>query len=102
MLRLSMLAAISIAALGCGDDSSLAGGGPAGGASGLGGAGEAPGLVCEGSLISKGPWSFAIDETTARVRWEACAAGSDGDLVFEPESGGEPVTVGSDESTFEL
>ena len=97
-----MLAAISIAALGCGDDSSLAGGGPAGGASGLGGAGEAPGLVCEGSLISKGPWSFAIDETTARVRWEACAAGSDGDLVFEPESGGEPVTVGSDESTFEL
>jgi hypothetical protein len=38
--------------------------------------------------ISKGPWSLAVTETAAKVRWEACHAGTSGDLFFTPEAGG--------------
>jgi len=100
--RTVVAVACSLAA--CGDDSVTggAGGGSSDGAAAGGGAGGAPGLVCGEPFISKGPWSFAIDETSARVRWEACAADSNGEVVFQPEDGGAEATVGSVESIFEL
>ena len=105
MARLSALAPVfALVTLGCSDDSSSAvgGAGPTGGASGLGGEAGQPGLVCDEPLISKGPWSFAIDETTARIRWEACAAGSLPEVVVEPDAGGESTSTEADVSSFEL
>jgi hypothetical protein len=48
---------------------------------------------CAGSGVSKGPWSLAIDETTAKIRWEACRAGVSPTLTLTPEAGGAPTTL---------
>jgi acid phosphatase type 7 len=69
-----------------------------GGGGGSGGAGG--GLPCSAVGVSKGPWSFAIDGTTAKLRWEACRAGVMGDVVYAPEAGGAPLTAPSVETSF--
>jgi hypothetical protein len=50
--------------------------------------------------VSKGPWSLAIDGTSAKVRWEACRPGTAGDLVYTPEAGGASATAPSTESPY--
>ncbi len=60
------------------------GGGGAGGAGGDGGGAPA----CDAPFVSKGPWALAIDPTRAKVRWEACATGSDHGVHFAKEGGG--------------
>ena len=47
------------------------------------------GLVCEGSGVSKTPWVLAIDETSAKIRWEACREGVSPELTWKREDGGE-------------
>ena len=37
--------------------------------------------------VNKGPWSLAVDETSAKIRWESCVPGSSG-LTLTPEGGG--------------
>jgi acid phosphatase type 7 len=49
--------------------------------------------VCT-ATVNKGPWVLAIDETTAKVRWEACVPGASG-LTLTPEAGGTPKHVAS-------
>jgi len=57
-------------------------------------------IPCPGVGISKGPWALAIDETTAKVRWEACRSQTDRTLTFTPEQGGAPMTsVAAETST---
>ncbi len=50
--------------------------------------------------MSKGPWSFAIDGTHARLRWEACRAGTVGEVLYAPEAGGASVSAPSVETSF--
>src|SRR5262249_14978640 len=72
-------------------------GGSGGGGGGMGGSTAIP---CPDPGISKGPWSLHIDGTSATIRWEACRAGTKGDLVYAPEAGGSPVTATSMESPY--
>ena len=44
--------------------------------------------------LNKGPWSLAIDETSAKVRWESCFAAPT-TLTFTPEAGGAAKTLTS-------
>jgi hypothetical protein len=45
-------------------------------------------VPCGPTGVSKGPWSLAINDTTAKVRWEACRPGTDPTLAYVPETGG--------------
>ncbi len=45
-------------------------------------------IPCGPTMLSKGPWSLAIDATRAKIRWESCRPGSNPTVVFAPESGG--------------
>ena len=51
--------------------------------------------TCAASGVSKRPWVQHVTETSALVRWEACAEGSDPGLTFSPEAGGASQTVQS-------
>src|SRR5690349_21197228 len=64
---------------------------------GPGDAGEdaAVGLVCPASGVTKGPWSLAINGTSAKIRWEACRMGSAPEVIFTPEKGGAEAKVAS-------
>src|SRR5262245_65665971 len=53
----------------------------------------AVGLVCPASGVTKGPWSLAINDTSAKIRWEACLKGSPPEVIFPPEEGGAEVKV---------
>lgn len=79
---------------------------PSQGAGGTGGEedeGEGEeGLRCEGSGISKTPWVLAIDETSAKVRWEACREGTPAELRFAKEGGGEEQTFAASVKPFEV
>jgi hypothetical protein len=57
-------------------------------------------IPCDPAGISKGPWSLAIDDTSAKIRWEACRSGTMGDVVYAPEAGGAPTTAHSTETPF--
>ncbi len=76
-------------------------GGGSGGAGG-GGSGGGEGIACPASGVSKGPWSLAIDGTSAKIRWEACRKGSLPELTFTPEKGGAEAKAASIESPFEV
>jgi hypothetical protein len=81
--------------------SSSASSGAGGGHEGTGGGGGAGGGVpCTASGVDKGPWSLAIDETSAKIRWEACREGTDPGVVFAPMAGGPPTTVMAVESSY--
>src|SRR5262249_41992587 len=72
-----------------------AGGGGAGG-SGTGGGGEGgSAFTCTAPYVTKGPWSLAIDETHAKIRWEACASDSKPDVHYTKEGGGSQETATS-------
>lgn len=88
----------------CADDTSTSGGGGTGaGSGGLGGTGgEGGGLVCGAPFITKGPWSLAITESSAKVRWEACDEAADPGLVFSPEEGGEEQSIAASVAPFTL
>ncbi|NUP10429.1 MAG: metallophosphoesterase family protein [Polyangiaceae bacterium] len=107
MRRLTAFVVSSLLCVACGDDESKTGGGGAGaggsngGAGGTGGQGGA-GLVCEAPFVTKGPWSLAFTDTTARVRWEACSEEANPELVFAPEAGGEERTVAASVAPFTL
>lgn len=49
-------------------------------------------IPCPGVGISKGPWALAVDETTAKVRWEACRSQAERTLTLTPEQGGAAIT----------
>jgi acid phosphatase type 7 len=57
---------------------------------------------CAGSGVSKGPWTLAIDEASARIRWEACRAGVSPKLTLTPELGGAPITLDAAVTETEL
>jgi len=52
--------------------------------------------------ISKGPWSLAVDDTSAKIRWEACHTGTSGDLFFAPEAGGAEQMATSSETPIAI
>ncbi len=52
--------------------------------------------------ISKGPWSLAATETSVKIRWEACHAGTNGDLYFAPEAGGAETQATSTETPITI
>lgn len=52
--------------------------------------------------ISKGPWSLAVNGTSAKIRWEACHAGTNGDLFFSPEAGGAEQKASSTETQITI
>ena len=74
-----------------------AGSGAGGGDAGTGGAAPLP---CGASGVSKGPWSFGLDGTSAKLRWEACRQGVTGTVTYAPEAGGAPLTAEAVESSF--
>lgn len=80
--------------------------GGAGASGGTGGAGatggEGGGSTCLAPFVSKGPWSLAVDETSAIVRWEACEGGSDPGLVFAKEAGGPEQTLTAEATAITL
>jgi acid phosphatase type 7 len=80
--------------------STATGGGGAGGAQGGGGEGGA--FPCLAPFVTKGPWALAVDETRAKIRWEACDAAADPDVVITPESGGPDQTVTSTATSITL
>lgn len=67
--------------------------GGTGGAGGAGGTGGAD--ACPAPFVSKGPWTLAVDETHATIRWEACHDGADPDVTITPEPGGAAQTFTS-------
>ncbi len=52
--------------------------------------------------ISKGPWSLAATETSVKIRWEACHAGTLGDLYFAPDAGGAETKASSVETSIAI
>ncbi len=50
-------------------------------------------LPCGPGSVSKGPWVLAVDGTNAKIRWEACTAGSAARVTITPEAGGASVNV---------
>ena len=60
-------------------------------------------IPCDATGVSKGPWTLAVDGTSATVRWEACRAGSAGDLTVTVEgAGGAGTIVTSTEKPFQV
>jgi hypothetical protein len=50
-------------------------------------------IPCPGAGVSKGPWVLAVDEVSAKVRWEACRPQGGLAMTFVPEAGGQGTTV---------
>ncbi|MEO5731769.1 MAG: metallophosphoesterase [Byssovorax sp.] len=75
-----------------------AGSGGSGGGGGAGGSGGS--FVCPNSGVDKGPWSLAVDGTSAKIRWEACRTGIAGEVLVTPEKGGAEVESPSVETPF--
>ena len=62
----------------------------------------AEGFACEGSGVSKAPWTLAIDGTSAKVRWEGCRSGALPGITVTPESGGAAQKIDAKVSPFEV
>ncbi|MFO0616197.1 MAG: metallophosphoesterase [Polyangiaceae bacterium] len=96
-------AAVLTCALWSCDDGATATSSSSSSSSGSGGSGGEKGLVCVSPSITKGPWALHVDGTSAKIRWEACAAGTPADVTIEREGGSDPpVTVTAVESTVTL
>ena len=76
------------------------GAGGAGGSSG--GGGFAGGFTCDGTGVSKGPWSLAAGATSVKIRWETCRDGVAPDVAYAPEAGGPSATAPSAETKWVL
>ena len=93
------------ASSGVGGASATSSAGSGGGGAGTGGDAGADGgsaIPCGPTGVSKGPWSLHIDGTSAKVRWEACRAGTKPGISYAPEAGGPAKTVTSTESSYVL
>jgi hypothetical protein len=55
-------------------------------------------IPCGASGLSKGPWSLAINDTTAKIRWEACRPGTNPTVAYVPETGGTEQQVDATET----
>jgi hypothetical protein len=66
-------------------------------ADGGGGGDERP---CDDPGLSKGPWVIGVGDTTARILWETCRAGTDQTVTFSAEGSEEPTSVEGTESEF--
>lgn len=55
-----------------------------------------------GPFITKGPWSLAVDDTHAKIRWEACDAAANPDVLVRPEGGSAEQTVTSTSKSITL
>ena len=85
----------ALLAASCGDDGETCEGDAKCGtssASTTGAGGEAPQIVCPESGVYQGPWSLGMTESTAKVRWNACAVG-EGAVKIVRESDGAVVTT---------
>ncbi|HTJ84371.1 MAG TPA: metallophosphoesterase [Polyangiaceae bacterium] len=97
---------LTLALAACGDDtcstscSDGAGGSGAGSAS-SGGGGGGGGLACPASGFYHGPWVQKFDETSAVIRWDACAA-SDVSISVEPDGGGTKTTFTGSQTPGEV
>lgn len=93
MCKLTWAGALAaLAAVGCGNGETPAA------ASGSGGSGSA----CPKPGISKRPWTLGIDETSARLRWEACADTASRDVELTPEGGGAAQTFTATSTAFTI
>jgi hypothetical protein len=69
---------------------------------GTGGEGGAlPALDCPESGVLHGPWSLRFDETSAVVRWDACAPSST-EISVEPEGGGDALTFSGEQTAADV
>lgn len=85
----------SLAAFGCSSD-------PAG-SKGAGGSGGGEPAFCPDNGLTKGPWTFGIDATSAKMRWEACEPGTSGEVSYsEEEGGGGEASATATEEPFEV
>jgi acid phosphatase type 7 len=55
---------------------------------------------CEPSGVSKRPWVLRVDETSARLRWEACREGANLTVSVSPEAGGAAVEFDAQVTPF--
>lgn len=100
-LTSSRFAAAVVLLAGCSStpSSQTSGTGSGGHDTGTGGDAGTP-VPCTTSGVSKGPWSLAIDGTSAKIRWEACRSGTKPEVTLAPEAGGADQTVTSVETPF--
>jgi len=100
--RSAFVGLTAVALLGaCKEDAASSGtpsGTPAGTSTG-GGGGQ--GTDCPESGVLHGPWAMRFDETSIRVRWDACAPSST-EIVVEPEDGGDPATFQGEQSAADV
>jgi hypothetical protein len=99
---LSFVAAVTLAFTfhGCSDDEGACEGVDCG-VAGAGGGGGAKTVDCPESGVLHGPWALHFDETSAVVRWDACAPSST-EITVEPEDGGAPITVSGEQSASDV
>jgi Calcineurin-like phosphoesterase len=71
------------------------------GGGGNGGAGGSSGLSCPDNGVLHGPWALQFTETTAVVRWDACAPSST-EIAVEPEEGGAPTLHQGEQSAADV
>jgi len=84
----------------CGDGSSDGSTGVGGSASSSSSTG-AGGLVCPASGALHGPWVQKVTETSAVIRWDACAAGEVA-VTLRPEAGGPARTLGGQQTEAQV
>jgi len=81
----------------CSDAQNQTSTGTGGASTGNGGAGGSGGIVdpCPAPFVGKGPWVLGVDESRAKVRFEACEKDVSGDVHFTKEGGGAEQTATS-------
>lgn len=101
MIRLASLmiasALLVVTGDGCTDDETACDGA----ACNAGGGGGGTTRTCPESGVLYGPWSLAFTETSAKVRWDACAPSST-EISVEPEDGGAPFMVSGEQSAADV
>ena len=98
--KLSLLAGAAALAMSCGHGKTTSSSTTSGSSSGSGGSGGH--LVCNAPSITKGPWSLGVDDTSAKIRWEACAPGTPSTVTFASEGTGGSMSAISTETPIML
>jgi acid phosphatase type 7 len=112
-LSFASILTLTMISTGCSDDpattttagaagmSTTSAGGTTGtGTAGTGGSAGSGG--CAAPFLTKGPWVLAVDESHAKVRWEACKEGTPGDIHLVKEGGGGELKAPSIETPITL
>lgn len=63
--------------------------------------GQAVTIACPDSGVLHGPWSLHFDETSAKIRWDACAP-SPTTVIIEPEAGGTETSIEGEQSASDV